>query len=104
MDLEYVEKLLELLSKSSADEIEIEEEGKKVRVARHRNTAPQEIHVPASTQSQSVKPVVTDMVPGAASTTAHEIRSPIVGTFYRSPAPDAAPFVEVGSTVQPGSV
>ena len=34
----------------------------------------------------------------------HEIKSPIVGTFYEAPAPDAAPFVEVGSIIQPGTV
>jgi acetyl-CoA carboxylase biotin carboxyl carrier protein len=34
----------------------------------------------------------------------HEIKSPIVGTFYRSPAPDAAPFVEVGAGIQAGTV
>ncbi len=34
----------------------------------------------------------------------HEIKSPIVGTFYRAPAPDAAPFVQIGTEVQPGTV
>ena len=34
----------------------------------------------------------------------HEIKSPIVGTYYKAPAPDAAPFVDVGSIIQPGSV
>jgi acetyl-CoA carboxylase biotin carboxyl carrier protein len=34
----------------------------------------------------------------------HEIKSPIVGTFYRSPAPEAAPFIQVGSVVEPGTV
>jgi acetyl-CoA carboxylase biotin carboxyl carrier protein len=34
----------------------------------------------------------------------HEIKSPIVGTYYRSPAPDAAPFIQVGSVIRPGAV
>jgi acetyl-CoA carboxylase biotin carboxyl carrier protein len=42
--------------------------------------------------------------PAAAASQYHEIKSPIVGTFYRSPAPDAAPFVQVGSTIEPGAV
>jgi acetyl-CoA carboxylase biotin carboxyl carrier protein len=40
----------------------------------------------------------------APSANIHEVRSPIVGTFYRAPAPDAAPFVQVGSEVQAGNV
>jgi acetyl-CoA carboxylase biotin carboxyl carrier protein len=101
MDLEYVEKLLKLLAESSADEIEIEEDGKKVRVARHRNSTPvsPEVYLPHPT----VPPASPETV-AAVPESHHTIRSPIVGTFYRAPAPDAAPFVEVGSAVQPGTV
>ena len=111
MDLELVEKLLKLLSESSADEIEIEEEGKRVKVAKHRNSSPlpHEFYVPLSPSTQAPKteasPAGGTGTAGAPTTsTHHEIRSPIVGTFYRAPAPDAAPFVDVGSTVQTGTV
>ena len=108
MDLEYVEKLLKLLSDSNADEIEIEEEGKRVRVAKHRNSFPvtQEFALPPSPahQGSQTPQQAAGLPPEAGKAAYHEIRSPIVGTFYKSPAPDAAPFVEVGSTVEPGAV
>jgi acetyl-CoA carboxylase biotin carboxyl carrier protein len=104
MDLEYVERLLKLLSDSNADEIEIEEEGKRVRVAKHRNSMPvgHEVSIPMVQVPAHVPPEAA--VPDSSKSAHHEIRSPIVGTFYRSPAPDAAPFVEVGSNVETGAI
>ncbi len=114
MDLSYVKKLVKLLSESDVDEIEIEEEGKKIRLVKHAGnsvsmqtgmppvqvpvyqTAPQPAALP-----QSAEPVQQAAPP---QTKLHEIKSPIVGTFYISPAPDAAPFVEVGSVIAPGMV
>ena len=111
MDLNYVKKLIKLLSESGVDEIEIEEEGKRVRLVKHGNTAsvahnPSDFTpVPASVVSAPAAPA---LAPPPAATAPqsqyHEIRSPIVGTFYRAPAPDAAPFVNVGSPVEPGTV
>lgn len=119
MDLAYVKKLVKLLSESDVDEIEIEEEGKRVRLAKHsRNNAPvhqsdtQVVQVPVQqsppfgmqtlpTSPASPSPAPAEPQPSAAH---HEIKSPIVGTFYRAPAPDAAPFVEVGSSIESGTV
>lgn len=117
MDLSYVKKLIKLLSESDVDEIEIEEEGKKIRVVKHGNTvaartpvagpapvvlAPANGSVPVAPSTAAGPPAA---VPAQAETTKyHEVKSPIVGTFYRSPAPDAEPFVQVGSTVSTGSV
>jgi acetyl-CoA carboxylase biotin carboxyl carrier protein len=117
MDLNYVKKLVKLLSESNVDEIEIEEDGKKVRLVK-RGAPVQAAPAPAvarSVQEEALPapaaPTPLHLVTSAASTAAaaptaqyHEIKSPIVGTFYRSPAPDAAPFVQVGSTVEPGTV
>ena len=120
MDLSYVKKLIKLLSDSDVDEIEIEEEGKKVRVVKHaKNFAgmvpgmttmqfplyqqtPQLSAPPAQPASgvpEALQPATT-----APQKKFHEIKSPIVGTFYKAPGPDAAPFVEVGSIIQPGNV
>jgi acetyl-CoA carboxylase biotin carboxyl carrier protein len=119
MDLSYVKKLIKLLSDSEVDEIEIEEEGKKIRVVKHSNNSipvPPGIsayQIPVFPQPSQVPspppPVESTAEPTAKPATApksnlHEIKSPIVGTFYKAPAPDAAPFVEVGSDVQPGTV
>ncbi len=114
MDLGYVKRLIKLLSSSDIDEIEIEEDGKKVRVARHRSNsvgAHQTVAAPEQVPGIQVSPLpagtVVPAIPAAPPPPAqsyHEIKSPIVGTYYRAPAPDAAPFVTVGSHVEPGTV
>jgi acetyl-CoA carboxylase biotin carboxyl carrier protein len=119
MDLSIVKKLIKLLSESDVDEIEIEEEGKKIRIAKHPHRVappvnwegelyrPGEHHLGPAAPGQGTSPVQSVATPPAAASPAVniiEIRSPIVGTFYRAPAPDAAPFVHVGSDIQPGAV
>ncbi|HTY00132.1 MAG TPA: acetyl-CoA carboxylase biotin carboxyl carrier protein [Bacteroidota bacterium] len=119
MDLIYVKKLIKLLSESAVDEIEIEEEGKKIRVVKHGNTvlagAPMLGQVPmmvqppagpvASIASPAMHAAQAEVPPTPPDTSKyHEIKSPIVGTFYRSPAPDAAPFVQIGTSIAPGTV
>jgi acetyl-CoA carboxylase biotin carboxyl carrier protein len=114
MDLNYIKKLVKLVAESGVDEIEIEEEGKKVRIAKHRAqtvAAPPVAAAPAGIEVAVPAPQVhtaaaADVVPASSAhtPTLHKVRSPIVGTFYRSPAPDAAPFVQVGSQIRAGSV
>jgi acetyl-CoA carboxylase biotin carboxyl carrier protein len=113
MDLAYVKKVIKLIEKSDVDEIEIEEEGKKIRVAKHKNQQP--TYIQAAAQPPPQFPPSTP-APGPAGTSLqtplsgkpevkyHEVRSPIVGTFYRAPAPDAESYVEIGQTVSVGSV
>jgi acetyl-CoA carboxylase biotin carboxyl carrier protein len=118
MDLAYIKKVIKLIEKSEVDEIEIEEEGKKIRVAKHKNSQPMYVAQMASpgvsaapsapavsagpAPSMGAVPQVTQ--PAKPETKYHEVRSPIVGTFYRAPAPDAENYVEVGQTVSVGSV
>jgi acetyl-CoA carboxylase biotin carboxyl carrier protein len=112
MDLAYIKKLIKILSESNVDEIEIEEDGKKIRLVKN-------IGVPGVVSQNGVQPLSLPLLPQSVppgeaqrvppsppsvGTNFHEIKSPIVGTFYKSPGPDAAPFVDVGSTVQPGTV
>nr|WP_300307968.1 acetyl-CoA carboxylase biotin carboxyl carrier protein [Halomonas sp.] len=111
MDIRKVKKLIELLEESNISEIEIQEGEESVRISRHPQggswqpaavaqpwpTAP--VAAPAPTAAP------TEAAPAAAAAPAfqgQEILSPMVGTFYRSPAPGAKPFVEVGSTVRKG--
>lgn len=110
MDLSYVKKVIKLVENSNVDEVEIEEEGKRLRVARNRTMA-----APAPIQYAPVAapaPQSVSAAPSAApapsaqksSPQYHEVRSPIVGTFYRAPSPDAEPYIEVGQTVKIGQV
>ena len=117
MDLSYIEKIIKLISESDVHEIEIQEEGNKIRVTKSNNVAqsyqfaapgpvipgPHAVQTPPG--SIIVPPVPSPDVSAAAHPTSqHEIKSPIVGTFYRSPAPDAAPFIQVGSLIEVGTV
>ncbi len=112
MDLSYVKKLIKLVSDSDVDEVEIEEEGKKIRVVKSKPAQvqpmtyaiQQPMQMPAPSAAPPPVSVPLPSPTQAAPSNLHEIRSPIVGTFYKSPAPDAAPFVEVGASIQPGTV
>jgi acetyl-CoA carboxylase biotin carboxyl carrier protein len=112
MELSYIKKIIRLLENSNVDELEIEEEGKKIRVARNRQStanfgfpasAPMSYasgaaqHLPAAAESKPAAPTKTEKQ-------YHEVRSPIVGTFYRSPSPDADVYAEVGQQVKAGQV
>lgn len=113
MDISYIKKIIKLVENSHVDEVEIEEEGKKIRVARNRNTTAnfpmpffQAGPVPATPLAQI--PATESKTPAEpiqkAEKQYHEIRSPIVGTFYRAPAPDAEAYTEVGQSVRAGTV
>lgn len=117
MDLSYIKKIIKLVEHSDVDEVEIEEEGKKIRVAKNRNSTggyPQPVmqmpmYQPVQApQPQAAPPPASapqaEEKPKPAEKTYHEIRSPIVGTFYRAPSPDAEPYVEVGQAVKAGDV
>ena len=111
MDIRKVKKLIELLEASSVDEIEIREGEESVRISRN-TAAPIAMAapvgppaMPAPVAPASAAPAPASAAPEvAASTSANAVKSPMVGTFYSSPSPDAAPFVEVGQSVRAGDV
>ena len=88
MDIRKIKKLIELVEESGITELEVQEEEGTVRISR---AAPAQ--VPAATTSA---PAASDELSG------HLVRSPMVGTFYRSPSPEAKAFVEVGQSVKVG--
>ena len=107
MDIRKVKKLIELLEESGIDELEIREGEESVRISRNSQRAQ---FIPQPQVMQTAAPVAAPApdAPKAADTPAkpegHQVRSPMVGTFYRSPSPDAAAFVEVGHKVKAGDV
>jgi acetyl-CoA carboxylase biotin carboxyl carrier protein len=109
MEISYIKKIIKLLENSSIDEIEIEEEGKKLRVARNKPSSV--AYAPAMTLPAPALPAATAAAPAPAPAAVpagersyHEVRSPIVGTFYRAPSPDADPYVTEGQSVRSGQV
>jgi len=112
MDIRKVKKLIELLEESNIGEIEIKEGEESVRISR-QGTAPAPMaYAPPPAPVAAPAPVTSASAPEApapesaspAPATDNAVLSPMVGTFYRAPGPDAAAFVEVGQTVRVGDV
>jgi acetyl-CoA carboxylase biotin carboxyl carrier protein len=109
MDIRKVKKLIELLDESNVAEIEIHEGEESVRISRHGSVAPQFMMPPTAPPAAGAAPAAAPAAaPSAPSTPeiddASIARSPMVGTFYRSPSPGAKSFVEEGQEVKVGDI
>ncbi len=106
MDIRKVKKLIELLEESGVAEIEIKEGEESVRISRYGSAAP----APMMAAPMMAAPIAAAPAAAPAATNGgadaipagHQVKSPMVGTFYRAPSPGAKPFVEVGQTVSAG--
>lgn len=104
MDIRKVKKLIELLEESNIAEIEIHEGEESVRISRGSSAIP----MMAPPPPPAMVPAAPAAAPAKAAEvveeelTGHIIRSPMVGTFFRAPAPGAKPFVEEGQQVKAG--
>ena len=105
MDIRKVKKLIELIEKSDIAEIEIKEGDEGVRISRLSSSAPvQMVSAPAPTAA-AIAPAGAEPASTAEPVlSGNVIRSPMVGTFYRSPSPSSPVFVEVGQSVKLGDV
>ena len=108
MDIRKVKKLIELLEESGIAEIEITEGEESVRISRNGPAQPQMMmQAPAQMMAAPAAPAAA-AVPAAPAApvlpAGHAVKSPMVGTFYRSPSPGAKSFVEVGQAVKEGEV
>lgn len=115
MDLRKIKKLIDLLEESNLSEIEIKEGEESVRLSRFSGQAPAPMYLqaPMPMAAAPVAPAASSDRPMASPTEAatggraalpegHVVRSPMVGTFYGSPKPDAPAFVKVGSSIKAG--
>ncbi|WP_114891138.1 acetyl-CoA carboxylase biotin carboxyl carrier protein [Haemophilus haemolyticus] len=111
MDIRKIKKLIELVEESGITELEVQEEEGTVRISRaapavapaaiQYATAPVVAPTPAAVPAQA--PAAATPAPAASDElSGHLVRSPMVGTFYRSPSPEAKAFVEVGQSVKVG--
>lgn len=107
MDIRKIKKLIELVEESGIAELEIAEGEESVRIS--RATAPIAQVAPVQTVAAPAAPVAapapvasTPAVEAPAEVAGHTVRSPMVGTFYGAPSPDAKPFVKVGQQVTAG--
>lgn len=104
MDLRKLKTLIDLVSESNVSELEITEAEGKVRIVKSAgNVVQQVVAAPAAPAPAAAAPgAPVAELPAPAEHPGHVVKSPMVGTFYRSPSPGAKPFVEVGSQVKEG--
>ncbi|MDX1953635.1 MAG: acetyl-CoA carboxylase biotin carboxyl carrier protein [Verrucomicrobiota bacterium] len=107
MDLKDIKAIIDLMKKNSISEFELEKEEFKIKLKRSTNGGASHEEFPPTvypaTQGVAALPAPT-VTPHATPSTDLEIKSPMVGTFYRAPSPEAAHYVEVGSEVGPDTV
>jgi acetyl-CoA carboxylase biotin carboxyl carrier protein len=99
MDIRKIKKLIEMLEESNLAEIEVREGEESIRISRASSTGAPVVAV-SSPVPAAAPP--TAAAPVSAAPPGHAVTSPMVGTFYRAPSPNAASFVEVGSRVEVG--
>jgi acetyl-CoA carboxylase biotin carboxyl carrier protein len=104
MDIRKVKKLIELLEESGIAEIEIHEGEESVRISRAIYAQPTMVAAAPAPVAAAPAPAAAPAVEVSASAvpSGHQVTSPIVGSFYSSPSPNAKAFVEVGSSVSVG--
>lgn len=105
MDLRKLKKLIDLVQESGIAELEITEGEEKVKIVKGGTvslmTTAAPAAAPAPAAALEAKPAATPPAEPAGQE-GHVVKAPMVGTFYRSPSPDAKPFVEVGQSVKEG--
>ena len=107
MDLRKLKKLIDLVQESGIAELEITEGEEKVRIVKGGSVNVSAAPVFAAPQAERAAAPAAAPAPAAtpeapAAPEGHVVKAPMVGTFYRSPSPDAKPFVEVGQPVKEG--
>ena len=111
MDLSYLEQLIKIFEGSSLTELEIDEGESHVTLSRKQEATHTMFSMPPAgyqmpAPGTAAPAAAGGAAPAAAATSSaktHEVKSPIVGTFYRSPAPDADPYIQIGQQVSTGT-
>ncbi len=109
MELKDIKAIIDLMRKNSISEFELEREGFKIRLKRGANGGAQLVTYddPGAVLPVVAPPSLQPASPAGPVTTAsldQDIKSPMIGTLYRSPSPDSPPYVDVGSEVNPDTV
>lgn len=109
MDLKDIKGIIDLMRKNSISEFELEREGFKIKLKRGTNGGGVPVGYEEQTALLTVPPVpgpvgASGQGTAAATSNEQEIKSPMIGTFYRSPSPESAPYVEIGAEVGPETV
>ena len=112
MEFKDIKSIVDLMKKNSLSEFEMEKEGFKIKLRRAASEGkPEEVQVqhylPPATPAAPAAPIPVEApvaAPVPEQSTEPEIKSPMIGTFYRKPSPESESYVEVGDTVTPDTV
>ena len=108
MNLKEIREMINLMNDNELSEIEIEREGTKIKIKKSSSGFPEIVHrsVPnfRSETQLAAEPTPTASSVPAANPNVKEIKSPMVGTFYRAPSPESPSFIEAGQMVEVGQV
>jgi acetyl-CoA carboxylase biotin carboxyl carrier protein len=111
VDLKDIKAIIDLMKKNSVTEFELEKQDFKIRLKRGANGGPATVYEETPVVAYVPPPPPVAVVPAAApapapapATPEQEIKSPMIGTFYRAPSPESAPYIEVGGEVNPETV
>jgi len=106
MNLKEIREIINLMNDNDLIEIEVEREGTKIKIKKPNGYAPEVSYVAQPKQYVDAQPPTQADEEASTKTNANlnEIKSPMVGTFYRSPSPESPPFAEVGQVVEIGQV
>lgn len=109
MNIKEIKEMVNLMNDNGLVELEIEKEGMRIRLKKTASLAESGAGTPIIIEREQVvsAPKARESSPAAAEKPASgtvEIKAPMVGTFYRAPSPEAAPFVEAGQVIEPGQV
>lgn len=103
MDIRKIKKLIELITESDVEELEIKEGEETIRISRRSSQIVSQTHIAPLAQTNYAAP---EAPVGAQQeqNNAITINAPMVGTFYRAPSPDSGPFVQVGQSIKEGDI
>jgi acetyl-CoA carboxylase biotin carboxyl carrier protein len=104
VDLKDIKAIIDLMKKNSVSEFELEKDDFKIRLKRGTNGGAVAAAEEAPVLSYAPAPAALPAPPPTPVSTELEIKSPMIGTFYRAPSPESAPYVEIGTEVHPDTV
>ncbi len=107
MNLKEIREIINLMNENDLSEIELEREGTKIKIKKTQGDVPEMVRRQPpnySIETQVVPQNGSGAEKSAMASGRKEIKSPMVGTFYRAPSPEAPSFIEIGQTVEVGQV
>ena len=105
MNIKEIKEMINLMNENNLMELEIEKEGMRIKLKRSGpgDSVTQPVIIEKEISRETATPIPSQQVQPSSVKTV-EIKAPMVGTFYRAPTPEAAPYVDIGQVIEPGQI